>query len=185
MNNNTQLQEMENAGEQIAKSNGKRGSKSASLEANLVNTTREDIGRILSENLKWYKMTPVKTDEECAERLEYFFTEILAHGELPTMEKMFLALGSTKQTVWRWEQGELGVVRSDLIKKAKALLGALDGQLVTEGKIPQIVYIFRAKNYHGMVDKQEYVLTPNNALGDEANKDDIEKRLTQGIVTEE
>ena len=35
--------------------------------------------------------------------------------------------------------------------------------MVTEGKINPVVYIFRAKNYFGMKDQQDLVLTPNNA----------------------
>ena len=37
--------------------------------------------------------------------------------------------------------------------------------MVTEGKINPVVYIFRAKNFVGMKDIQDYILTPNNALG--------------------
>ena len=49
-----------------------------------------------------------------------------------------------------------------MIKKAKEILASLDAELVSRGKIPQITYIFRAKNFFGMKDVQDYILTPNN-----------------------
>jgi hypothetical protein len=51
--------------------------------------------------------------------------------------------------------------------------------LVAEGKIPQVTYIFRAKNYYGMRDQQEVVLTPNNPLGDEASDKDLKNRYIE------
>lgn len=33
--------------------------------------------------------------------------------------------------------------------------------MVNEGKLNPVTYIFRSKNYYGMRDQQEYVLTPN------------------------
>ena len=45
-----------------------------------------------------------------------------------------------------------------MIKKAKQILAGIDAKLVSQGKIPQITYIFRAKNFFGMTDKQEVVL---------------------------
>lgn len=145
-------------GEQIVKS--KRGSKSASIEKTTT-ATKDEIKRILSNSLYWYKRDIVKTDEECAERLNEYFARLVETGEIPTVEKMCLALGTVRSTVWGWEHGELGATRSNMIKKAKEILASLDAELVSSGKIPQITYIFRAKNFFGMQDKQEYVLTPN------------------------
>ena len=48
-----------------------------------------------------------------------------------------------------------------IIKKAKGFLQTFDAKLVVSGKLNFLAYCFRAKNYYGMVDKQEMVLTPN------------------------
>ena len=37
----------------------------------------------------------------------------------------------------------------------------MDAELAQEGKIQPVVYMFRAKNYYGMKDQQDVVLTPN------------------------
>lgn len=45
-----------------------------------------------------------------------------------------------------------------------------------EGKLNPIVWMFYGKNYFGMVDKQEMVLTPNRSEGD-ADVSAIQERL--------
>ena len=151
------------AGEQIVKSN--RGSKSASIEKTTT-ATKDEIKQILKNSLYWYNREIVKTDEECAERLNEYFARLAETGEIPTVEKMCLALGTVRQTVYDWEQGTQGSARAVMIKKAKEILASLDAELVSRGKIPQITYIFRAKNFFQMSDKQEFTLIPGNPLGD-------------------
>lgn len=161
----------------------KRGSKSASIAENNTATPGE-IKDMIGNVLYWYKRDIVKSDEECAERLNEFFQHCTETGEIPTVEKMCLALGTTRQTVYRWEQGELTHTRSDMIKKAKEILAAIDAELVSHNKIPQVTYIFRAKNFFGMSDKTEVVVAPSNPL-DSLNADDARKRLTESVPDEE
>ena len=156
----------------------KRGSKSASL-ADTMTATNDDIKHILSNVLYWYDRPLVKSDEECAERLNEYFTRLNQTGEIPTVEKMCLALGTVRSEVWEWEQGKKGPVRAYMIKKAKEILAALDAELVSKGKIPQVTYIFRAKNFFGMRDQQDVVITPNSPLGDTKPADVIAAEYEQ------
>lgn len=125
---------------------------------------REDIKRIISESLYWYYKPCVRTDEECAERLDEFFKRVTETGEIPTWEKVCLALGTYREVVSRWERGDLGEQRSFMVKKAREIMASLDAALVSENKIPQITYIFRSKNYYGMQDKTEVMVTPNTQI---------------------
>ena len=150
----------------------KRGSKSASIEHNYKGTKAE-IGKIVDDNFRWFEHTPVKTDEECAERLNEFFEICKQTNSFPTVEKMSLALGVTRKTVWEWENGSLTSARGNMIKKAKQILAGIDADLVQSGKIPQITYIFRAKNFYDMADKSEVTLTPGTPLGDQLQRDEI------------
>lgn len=138
----------------------KRGSKPASAEAYL-SATKPEMQKMLGNVLYWYKRPIVQSDEECAQRLEEFFAHIAQTGELPTVEKMCLSLGAVRSTVWEWEQGSKGKTRMNIIKRAKEILAALDAELVSNNKIPQVTYIFRAKNFYAMADKTEVVFTPN------------------------
>jgi len=171
-------------GEQIVKK--KRGSKSASLAHN-TSAKADDIRRIGASLLKWYNMEKAVTDEEIRERLEMYFVETLKAGEIPTVEEMSLALGYDRATIWKWETGGEGSTpaRRNLIKKAKEFLASFDAKLVQENKVNPTTYIFRAKNYFGLKDEVEYVLTPNNPLGDIKDSGDIRKRLSEGVVGDE
>ena len=171
-------------GEQIVKK--KRGSKSASLAHN-TSAKADDIRRIGASLLKWYNMEKAVTDEEIRERLEMYFVETLKAGEIPTVEEMSLALGYDRATIWKWESGGEGSTpaRRNLIKKAKEFLASFDAQLVQEGKVNPTTYIFRAKNYFGLKDEVEYVLTPNNPLGEQKDPTEIKKRLIEGVAEDE
>lgn len=146
---------------------------------------KEDVSRILGNCLKWYKLDKVKSIEELNARLEFFFTECFATGEIPTVEKMCLAIGYPRETVWRWETGEreceLGSAGGNIIKKAKSFLATFESEMVTEGKINPVVYIFRAKNFFGMKDQQEHVITPNNPLGDTSNPEEIAQKYKAAL----
>ena len=65
------------------------------------------------------------------------------------------------------------------LKKAKNLIASLDAELAQEGKIQPVVYMFRAKNFYGMQDKQEVVVTPNNPLGDSPDQATIAQKCAE------
>ena len=171
-------------GEQIVKK--KRGGKTASVKHN-TSAKADDIRRIGASLLKWYNMEKAVTDEEIRERLEMYFVETLKAGEIPTVEEMSLALGYDRATIWKWETGGEGstLTRRNLIKKAKEFLASFDAKLVQENKVNPTTYIFRAKNYFGLRDEVEYVLTPNNPLGDHRDPEHIKKRLIEGVADDE
>ena len=72
-----------------------------------------------------------------------------------------------------------------MIKKAKEILAGIDAKLVSMGKIPQVTYIFRAKNFFGMKDQQDVVVTPNNPLGDTVDQKQLEERIAETVVSDE
>lgn len=157
----------------------KRGSKSASIEANCT-ATKEEIGKIIGDNIRWLKTPIVKSDEECADRLDSFFAQCHSESMFATVEKMALALGTTRRTVWEWENGmNCSAARTHMIKTAKEILAAIDADLVQSGKIPQITYIFRGKNFYGMKDVQDVVLSPSNPLGDINDPEQLKKRYLE------
>ena len=180
--------EEEKIGKEVVKTNNKkpkRGRGGTHNYPSVVESPKaDDVRRIGFTLLKWYNMEKAVTDEEIRERLERYFVETLEAGEIPTVEEMCLALGYPRQTIWRWEVGEEGSTptRRYLIKKAKEFLASFDAKLVQENKVNPTTYIFRAKNYFGLKDEQEYVLTPNNPLGDIKDSKEIRKRLSEGVA---
>lgn len=143
----------------------------------------QTISEILTDSIHWYGYKIVKTDEECVERLVEFFDYYAKTGGIPTMEKMFLALGTVKGTVWDWEQGTKGKERADIIKRAKAMIAAFDAELAIRGLINPVVYIFRGKNYYGMRDQQDVSVTHTARIEDGLTQDEIRRRLLENTAT--
>ena len=114
-----------------------------------------------------YNQPRVKTDEEIAERLNwYFFDYCIRYQMKPTIDSCAMALGIHRDTLNSWEHGESGSYKSDVAKKVKYLVKNFMESATMEGKLNPIVWMFYGKNYFGMVDKQEMVLTPNRSEGD-------------------
>ena len=142
-----------------------------------------EISGMLNAVMRWWDRPIVKSDDECAERLDDFFKVLAETGELPTVEKMCLALGTIRSTVWNWENGiGCSPARQQMIKKAKEMLAAMDAELVSRRKIPETTYIFRSKNYHGLKDQTDVVVTPNNPIGAVLPEDELRKRIEGDVV---
>ena len=142
----------------------------------------EDISRCIKNCMTFYGLPIVQDDEECRQRLEWFFDTCGRTGQLPTVEKMVMSLGAVKSTVWEWEQGNgCSSARANLIKKAKEFIASFESEMVTEGKINPVVYIFRAKNYFGMKDQQDVVLKPESPLGATVDQARLESTIVQEL----
>lgn len=114
-----------------------------------------------------YDQPRAKTEEEIAERLNwYFFDYCMNYQMKPTIDGCTLALGISREAFNNWEHGESGSFKLDTAKKCKVLVKTFMEAATMEGKLNPIVWMFYGKNYFGMVDKQEMVLTPNRSEGD-------------------
>lgn len=124
-----------------------------------------------------YEQPRVKTDEEIAERLNwYFFDYCIRYQMKPTIDSCAMALGLSRETLNNWEHGESGSFKLDMAKKIKYMVKNFMESATMEGKLNPIIWMFYGKNYFGMVDKQEMVLTPNRSEGD-ADVSAIQERL--------
>lgn len=126
------------------------------------------VSKLLGEVLTEYKKPKVRDDEELTERLNDYFERCAKNGQIPTVEEMALSTGYSIKTVWGWQTGEkrgFSTQTGEIIRKSKSFLQTFDAKLVVAGKMNFLAYCFRAKNYYGMADKQEVVLTPNNPMG--------------------
>ena len=144
--------------------------------------TKEDkelVKKLLTEVLVEYNQPKVQSDEELAQRLNDYFVRCAENGQIPTVEEMCMSTGFSYSTCYDWEVGRnkgFSSETSKIIKKAKEMLKTFDAKLVISGKLNFLAYCFRAKNYYGMVDKQEMVLTPNTHSDSDYSAEDIKKR---------
>lgn len=148
-----------------------------------IDASRDEIRRIILNSLHWWRLETPTSDEQVAERLNDFFAHCTETGELPTMEKLYLALGVDNATGSQWLHGQgCSPERTMMVQKSRQVMAALDAEFVSTGKIPQVTYIFRSKNYYGMSNKQETVITVANPLGAELSEADLAARIAADVV---
>lgn len=121
--------------------------------------------------------------EEMQMLIESYFADCAEIGIRPTIRGLASALGTTYNTLNDWENGsrdgQLGSSCSVVVKKAKQFIAEYDELMAMEGLDNPILFMFRAKNYYGMSDKQEIsVSNGNTALGDTLTPEEIRRSIT-------
>lgn len=126
----------------------------ASTELNCTASQAEVIAMVQKAYILFDRPRAI-TDEQVCDSLNWYFQEYLPKtGAFPTIEGLSLACGVDRKTFEAWGRGEFqsSDMRQGIAQKAVGILAELDAQLVQNGKIPQVVYIFRSKNFYGMQD---------------------------------
>ena len=172
-------EEIQEVAEQVVKRKYRRnGGTNPSLEA-ITTASSSDISRAIANATRYIKAEPCKSDDEMAERINQYFADCQENGAIPKWETLALCLGITRMQAWNIATGKQGnAVRQRMMQRAMDILSAIDAELVATGKIPQVVYIFRAKNFYDMKDQQDVVVTPNNPLGDAATTEQLTEKYS-------
>lgn len=101
------------------------------------------------------------------ERFQMYIQYCATHDMRIGNQTCYLALGINKDDVYDWEHGRKGTPRhSDFIKKVRNFCAAYRECLMQDNKVNPAVGIFWEKNYDGLKDQQDLVLTPNQRLSD-------------------
>lgn len=159
----------------------KRGSGTPSIAEN-GSANADEIRQMMKNVLHWYGRDCVKTDDEFAERMDEYFSRIVETGEIPTWEKFCLAIGTNRQTMFQWENGQgCSRERTDMVKLAKVIMSSMDAEMVSAWKIPQATYIFRSKNFYGMRDQTDVVVSPTDPLGEEQSQKALEEKYADYV----
>ena len=122
---------------------------------------------------------PVKTVDELCDRLNLFFNLCADTQQIPTYEKMCIALGKSRKTIYDWETAKtngVGLGTQEIILRAKDMLATMDADLLLEGKVNPVAYIFRAKNFYGMKDKVDYNIETEGGVKAEQSVESLAKR---------
>ncbi len=137
----------------------------------IVGTDPDAIQQAVASAYTWSMLPEVQSDEECAERLNYFFKHSAETGDLPTVEKLALALGCDRWKVDNWYHGQgCSQDRMEMMRKARTIMAALDAELASKQKISPVTYIFRAKNFYDMRDQTERIVTNISATAQDAER---------------
>lgn len=101
----------------------------------------------------------------------------------------YAAIGINKDLVYEWENRQLGnPARTEFVKKVRQFCAMYREGLMEDGKVNPVTGIFWQKNYDGLRDQQEVVLTPNTSpLGEQADAESLKQKYlenTYGISGE-
>ena len=147
------------------------------IAAEIHNLPPDDVRRALVEVMQAYKQPRVKSDDELCDRIALYFDTCIERGSHPIVEELALFCGYEQNTLVCIESGRSagpGPRAAEIIRRAKYCIQALDAKMVQSGKLNFLAYCFRAKNYYGMVDKVEHVVTPG--VQEEYSREDIASR---------
>lgn len=97
--------------------------------------------------------------EEMEVAIANWWNRCMETGMFPTKRGLALALGTTWRTIEEWSKGSIGDTYAQIIKQVFEMMAEADEQMVLNGAVNPVVYIFRGKNYHGLSDRQESVIT--------------------------
>ncbi len=126
--------------------------------------------------------------EQVAARIDQYHQFCFDNDIKPDMPGMALALGVSRTTIWKWENGvesdKPQAVRNTL-KKGREINEYLMSQMMQNGKINPVTGIFLLKNNHGYKDQQDVVITPNNPYEQKSEEELATKYLTGAVKTEE
>lgn len=92
----------------------------------------------------------------------------------------YAAIGIDKNTAWDWANKVVGnPARSTFIKKVQQICALYREGLMEDGKVNPVTGIFWQKNYDGLKDQSEVVLTPNNPLGEAQNAEQLKQKYLE------
>ena len=112
----------------------------------------------------------VANPEQLGQRIADYFQLCAEHDMKPGVAAVGLAIGLDRRRLWEINNDVAGRNTTipqeckDIIKSAYNSLEVLWESWATGGKINPVTAIFLGKNNFGYADKQEYVLTPNQAV---------------------
>ena len=132
----------------------------------------------------WPKID-IDDDKQVEDRINQYFNYVAEAGIKPSVEGLALALGISRKTLWDWDnerrRAQVSSSRADIIKKAKDFIAFLINDAALDNKIYPATWIFYAKNYFGMTDKQEIEVKASNPLGNTLTAEEIAKQIPQDI----
>ena len=140
--------------------------------------------KLLEHAFKYWNIPTAKTDEEVADRIEFYFNDCYKNQLKPTIEGCALAIGITTQTFYNWAEKESksDFDRFEYAKRVRQLLANFDASLLINGKMNPVAYIFRSKNLYGMKDQTETIVKKESELGGKKTPDELLEIIDADVV---
>lgn len=127
-----------------------------------------------------------KNREECQEDIENYFKLCIEYNVLPTVASFCVYCGANKDTIYT-HINDTASDFSDLLKNAVDTILAFQEGGALANEVASVPFIFLSKNYFGMKDNQDVVIStndnrPNNIKTIEAIKEQIDYEDNQKLL---
>lgn len=98
----------------------------------------------------------------------------------------YAAIGINKDTAHDWavRYTKQHPERAQFIKKVRQICAMYREGLMADGKINPVTGIFWQKNFDGMKDQQDVVVTPNNPLGEKRDAESLRQKYLENTYGE-
>lgn len=113
------------------------------------------------------------------ERLMWYFQRCMDNNMKPTVAGMAASLGVNRKVIWNWHNGLDRPDNYEIIESAYSTLEQLWEMYMMNGQINPVSGIFLGKNHFGYRDVQDFVVTPNNPLGETVDADVIAEKYDE------
>lgn len=143
------------------------------------NLSPGEMGAMVADFNELRRQTVPRTDDEFEDRIQWFFQWCADHDRRPGVELLALALGTTRQQLWRWQQRDDR--RGVAITQAKQTIISMIEQWGQTGKINPIPMIFLLKNHAAYRDSVNIETTSHGMLSANLTPDQIRQRIEQDI----
>lgn len=123
-----------------------------------------------------------RDDVEKMERRFARYLELCAQWDMKVgNQAAYAAIGIDKDDAYEWSNRNLGnPARTAFIKKVQKVCAMYREGLMEDGKVNPVTGIFWQKNYDGMKDQQEVVLTPNTSpLGEQKDAEALRQKYLE------
>lgn len=173
---------VEQAGEQIAQTKRKGNNPKANFMQE--NVKKGDNARYLRMARAAVALPPIDIadPEQVSNRIGMYFDYCEQNDRKPSMLGIANWLGVSRDTLNSWKRGEYRAsTHSDLIEKAVMVLEELWTDYMQNGLVNPVSGIFLGKVMFGYKDVQDYVITPNQPLGQDGDPATMAQKYKQAL----
>lgn len=119
--------------------------------------------------------------EEMERRFQHYLTKCAEWDMKIGNQAAYAAIGINKDLVYEWTvRRQTNPRRTEFVKKVQQFCAMYREGLMEDGKVNPVTGIFWQKNYDGMKDQQEVVLTPNaSPLGDRTDAEALKQKYLE------
>jgi hypothetical protein len=173
---------VEQAGEQIAQT--KRKGNNPKADFMQENVKKGDNARYLRMARAAVALPPIDIADpkQVANRIGEYFDFCEQNDRKPSMLGIANWIGVSRDTLNSWKRGEYrATTHSDLIEKAVMVLEELWTDYMQNGLVNPVSGIFLGKVMFGYKDVQDYVITPNQPLGQDGDPATMAQKYRQAL----